>query len=100
LTDIHLRTNNLFQTITKDISDILKNTNHWGNYFKDFKNVIEDRDEIKKDFEHYQRKVLSLEEHYSKEERLNESHAKRKLERVIYYNIRILINSDMLEKNI
>jgi hypothetical protein len=83
LTDIHIKTNNLFQTITKDISEVLRNTNLLENYFKNLKEIIEEREQSKKIYEHYENKVINLEKQYSRAGRLDENHAKRKLERVI-----------------
>jgi hypothetical protein len=87
LTDIHIKINNLFLTITKDISEIMKSTKSWVNYFKNIKDIIEKRDEAKKVYEHYEQKVINLENHYRKQDRLNANHAKRKLERVINYEV-------------
>lgn len=100
LTDIHIKTNNLFQTITKDISEVLRNTYVLENYFKNLKDIIEERDEAKKIYEHYENKVLNLEREYRRNHRLDENHAIKKLERVKKIKIRTLKNSDSQEMNI
>ncbi len=100
LTDIHLKTNYLFQTINKDISEISKNTKQWENYFKNLNEIVEEINEAKKVYQHYEDKLMHMEDRYSKDDRLNENRIKRKLERVIFYNSRISKNSDLREMSI
>jgi hypothetical protein len=68
LTNVHIDNNKYFQNITNEISQVIKTTQEWDNYFDQVNNVIAEREKSKDVFEHYENKVIRLQKQLNRGE--------------------------------
>ena len=61
LTSVHIDNNKIFQTITSELSEIIKTTQTWQHYFDQVNAVLIQKENSKKVFEHYEDKLIKLE---------------------------------------
>jgi hypothetical protein len=69
LTNIHIENNFVFQFILKEISAMSKLTQEWPSYFRKLDGLVRDREEARKLYDHYEKKLHHMDKIFEHRDR-------------------------------
>lgn len=69
LTRIHIESNKIFTSVGEEVYNISKITQNWPTYFEKIQTLIDQRDEARRNYDHYESKVCKMEKLYDQRQR-------------------------------